>query len=292
MHPSVAHTPAPGRHRRKRAASSPPGGGFGHLAALRWKPRLAALLLAALAALACGPASQSAEPANYACQVVHAYPHDPLAFTQGLFYLNGFLYEGTGLEGQSSIRKVRLETGEVLQKRDLPEAYFGEGIVNWADSLLELTWSTQIGFVYGLSDFNPRRDFHYPGEGWGLTQDGRRIIMSDGTAQLRFWDPATLSETGRLTVTASGEPVTRLNELEWVRGEIYANVWQTERIARIDPATGKVTGWIDCRGLLSQADRTGQEDVLNGIAYDSEHDRLFVTGKRWPKLFEIRLVKQ
>ncbi len=253
---------------------------------------LLALVAAALAAAGCSPAPQSGEPPEYAYEVVHVYPHDPLAFTQGLFYLNGFLYEGTGLEGQSSIRKVRLETGEVLQRRDVPEAYFGEGIVNWNDTLLELTWTTQIGFVYGLTDFNPRRDFHYPGEGWGLTEDGKRIIMSDGSAQLRFWDPQTLEETGRITVTSAGEPVTRLNELEWVRGEIYANVWQTDRIARIDPANGKVTGWIDCHGLLSAADRTGQEDVLNGIAYDAQGDRLFVTGKKWPKLFEIRLVQR
>ena len=149
-----------------------------------------------------------------------------------------------------------------------------------------------MGFVYDLASFNSEREFHYAGEGWGLTQDGKRIIMSDGSAQLRFWDPRTLPETGRITVTADGEPVNRLNELEWVDGEIYANVWQTDRIARIDPASGKVTGWIDCKGLLSAADRTGQEDVLNGIAYDAKGGRLFVTGKKWPKLFEIRLVKR
>jgi glutaminyl-peptide cyclotransferase len=245
-----------------------------------------------LASYACGPASQAGDAPEYACEVVHAYPHDPLAFTQGLFYLDGFLYESTGLEGQSSIRKVRLETGEVLQKHEIPEAYFGEGIVNWNDNLLELTWTTQVGFVYGLASFDLRREFHYRGEGWGLTQDGKRIVMSDGTAQLRFWDPRTLAETGRITVTADGEPVTNLNELEWVRGEIYANVWKSDRIARIDPKSGKVTGWIDCKGLLGAANRTGQEDVLNGIAYDAKGDRLFVTGKRWPKLFEIRLVKR
>jgi glutaminyl-peptide cyclotransferase len=250
------------------------------------------VVIAALAACACGPVSQAGEPQEYGYEVVHVYPHDPLAFTQGLFYLDGFLYESTGLEGQSSIRKVRLETGEILQKHDIPEAYFGEGIVNWKDSLLELTWTTQVGFVYGLGDFNLLREFHYTGEGWGLTEDGKRIIMSDGSAQLRFWDPQSLSETGRITVTANGEPVKDLNELEWVQGEIYANVWRTDRIARIDPASGKVTGWIDCKGLLSAADRSGQEDVLNGIAYDAKGGRLFVTGKKWPKLFEIRLVKR
>ena len=188
---------------------------------------------------------------------------------------------------------MKLETGEVLQKRDVPEQYFGEGIVNWKDRLLEITWKAQMGFIYDLSSFTPKGQFEYSGEGWGLTQDGKRIIMSDGSAQIRFWDPETLRETGRITVTADGQPVTDLNELEWVRGEIYANIWQTERVARIDPATGKVTGWIDLRGLLSPQDYIPQRtDVLNGIAYDATSDRLFVTGKRWPKLFEIRLVKK
>ena len=250
------------------------------------------VVAAALAAYACGPASQAGAIPEYGYEVLHAYPHDPLAFTQGLFYLDGFLYESTGIEGQSSIRKVRLDTGEVLRKHDIPEAYFGEGIVNWNDRLIELTWTTQVGFVYGLAGFDLRREFHYPGEGWGLTQDGKRIIMSDGSAQLRFWDPETLRETGRITVTADGEPVKDLNELEWVEGEVYANVWQTNRIARIDPASGKVAGWIDCTGLLGAADRTGREDVFNGIAYDAKGGRLFVTGKKWPKLFEIRLVKR
>ena len=246
----------------------------------------------ALAGCACGPVGRAGEAPVYGYEVVHVYPHDPLAFTQGLFYLDGFLYESTGLEGQSSIRKERLETGEVLERHDIPEAYFGEGIVNWQDRLMELTWTTQVGFVYDLASFNPEREFHYTGEGWGLTQDGKRIIMSDGTAQLRFWDPETLAETGRITVTANGEQVKDLNELEWVDGQIYANVWQTDRIARIDPKSGDVVGWIDCKGLLSASDLRGQEDVLNGIAYDAKGGRLFVTGKKWPKLFEIRLVKR
>src|SRR5207248_10474595 len=229
---------------------------------------------------------------EYTYQVVHTYHHDPDAFTQGLLYLDGVLYEGTGLEGESSIRKVKLETGEVLQKRDVPEQYFGEGIVNWKDRLLEITWKAQMGFIYDLSSFTPKSQFEYPGEGWGLTQDGRRIIMSDGSAQLRFWDPETLKETGRITVTDEGRPVAELNELEWVKGEIYANVWQTERIARIDPKSGKVIGWINLHGLLTPADMTDLTDVLNGIAYEAKGDRLFVTGKRWPKLFEIKLVKK
>jgi glutamine cyclotransferase len=187
---------------------------------------------------------------------------------------------------------VRLETGEVLREREVPEQYFGEGIVNWKDRLLEITWQNQTGFIYNLATFAPQRQFSYTGEGWGLTQDGRRIIMSDGTAQLRFWDPETLQETGRVTVTADGRPVTELNELEWIKGEVFANVYQTDRIARIDPTSGKVVGWIDLTGLLGAADRLRQVDVLNGIAYDDKMDRLFVTGKLWPKLFEIRLVKK
>jgi glutaminyl-peptide cyclotransferase len=254
------------------------------------------ILIAAvlLAGCACSPASQAGGIPEYGYEVVHTYPHDPGAFTQGLFYLNGFLYEGTGLPGESSIRKVRLETGEVLQKRDVPDPYFGEGIIAWKDRLLELTWQAQAGFIYDLGTFAPRGGFQYPGEGWGLTQDGKRIIMSDGTPELRFWDPETLKELGRITVTDEGRPVKDLNELEWVKGEVYANIWQTDRIARIDPATGRVTGWISMAGLANPDGRYvgGEGDVLNGIAYDAKHDRLFITGKKWPKLFEIKLVKK
>jgi glutaminyl-peptide cyclotransferase len=228
------------------------------------------LLIAALAACACGPATEASGTPEYSYQIVHTFPHDPNAFTQGLVYLDGLLYEGTGLEEQSSIRKVKLETGEVLQKRDLPGEYFGEGIAIWKDRLLQLTWKAEKGFIYDLATFAPKGEFHYPGEGWGLTTDGKRIIMSDGTASLRFWDPETLNETGRVTVTDNGAQVAELNELEWVKGEIYANVWQTERIARIDPKSGKVVGWIDLHGLLTPADRTELTDVLNGIAYDAK----------------------
>jgi len=250
------------------------------------------IFLAVLASCACGPAAPAGVP-EYGYQVVHAYPHDPSAFTQGLLYLDGFLYESTGLEFQSSIRKVRLETGEVVQLFNIPQQYFGEGIINWKDRLIELTYKTQVGFVYDLGTFKLQKQFEYPGEGWGLAQDGKRIIMSDGTHELRFWDPETLKETGRLSVTEDGQPVKNLNELEWIKGEIYANIWGTEKIARIDPASGKVVGWINLAGLLEPADRkNSQPDVLNGIAYDAEHDRLFVTGKKWPKLFEIKLVKK
>ncbi len=246
---------------------------------------------AALTAFACGPASQAGGIPQYGYEVVHAYPHDPQAFTEGLLYLNGYLYESTGLNGQSSVRKVKLETGEVVQKRDVPEAYFGEGIVNWKDRLLELTWTTQVGFIYDLASFTPKGRFPYTGEGWGATQDGKRVIMSDGTPQLRFLDPATLRETGRVTVTGDSGPVKDINELEWVKGEVYANVWQTRKIVRIDPSTGKIVGSIDLTGILSPAEES-QTDVMNGIAYDSKGDRLFVTGKYWPKLFQIRLVRK
>jgi len=251
------------------------------------------VLAAALAACSCTPATEAGAIPEYTYQIVHTYPHDTGAFTEGLFYLNGFLYEATGKNGESSIRKVKLETGEVLQKHDLSEDYFGEGIINWKDNLYELTWQNQVGFIYDLNTFAPKGQFTYPGEGWSFTKDDHRIIMDDGTPQIRFWNPETLQETGRITVTADGQPVKYLNELEWVKGELFANIWETDRIARINPTTGKVVGWIDCTGLLPPAERTpGSDSVLNGIAYDAAGDRLFVTGKNWPKLFEIRLVRR
>lgn len=248
----------------------------------------------AIATYACAPVSQAGVP-EYTYEVVHTYPHDRTAFTEGLFYLDGFLYESTGIEGASSVRKVRLETGEVVQRHDLPSAYFGEGIIHWKDRLIQLTYKTEVGFVYNLSTFETERRFEYPGEGWAMTQDGKNIFMSDGTAQIRIWDPETLQELRRITVSDQGQPVPNVNELEWVKGEIYANIWETDRIARIDPATGRVVGWIDLAGLLNPNERiAGPEgtDVLNGIAYDAKGNRLFVTGKRWPKLFEIRLVRR
>jgi glutamine cyclotransferase len=237
-----------------------------------------------------GGIDQRGAPApTYSYKVVRSYPHDRQAYTQGLVYLDGFLYEGTGLKGQSNIRKVRLETGEVLQNKSIDDKYFGEGIAVVGAELIQLTWQTEIGFVYDLATFAPKRTFSFTGEGWGLTYDGTRLIMSDGTPTLRFLDPATLRETGRLPVKDGGRPVDELNELEIVKGEIFANVYQTQRIARISPKTGRVTGWIDLSGLLSPRDAAGT-DVLNGIAYDAAKDRLFVTGKLWPKLFEIQLV--
>ena len=235
------------------------------------------------------PARQSAATPTYGYRVVRSYPHDPQAFTQGLVYLEGVLYEGTGLKGRSSIRKVKLENGEVLQIRNVDERYFGEGIVVWQRNLIQLTWQSEVGFVYDRDTFEQARTFTYQGEGWGLTHDGSRLIMSDGTPYLRFLDPATLKPTGKLPVRDGNVLVDELNELEMVKGEIFANVWPTERIARISPKTGRVTGWIDLRGLLSPAE-AAQADVMNGIAYDAVGDRLFVTGKLWPRLFEIQIV--
>lgn len=226
----------------------------------------------------------------YGYQIQRVFPHDPRAFTQGLQYLDGFLYEGTGQHGQSSIRKVKLETGEVVQKRNIPAEHFGEGITVWKNDLIELTWQSHVAFVYDRQTFEPKKQFSYPGEGWGLTHDGTDLIMSDGTDQLRRLDPVTFAEKGRIRVTAAGAPLRNLNELEFVKGEIFANIWMTDQVARIAPDTGRVTGLLDLTGLLTASERA-RTDVLNGIAYDAEHDRLFVTGKWWPKLFEIKVVK-
>ena len=235
--------------------------------------------------------TQRASAPLFGYEVVRVYPHDPQAFTQGLVYADGgFFYEGTGLNGRSSIRRVRLDNGEVLKVQAIDQQYFGEGIAIWKDSLFELTWKHGIGFVYDRQTFERKGTFSYEGEGWGLTTDASHIIMSDGSAFLRFLDPATRKETGRIQVRDGTTPVERLNELEFVKGEILANVWQTDRIARISPKTGAVTGWIDLHGLLDPRDAAPPTDVLNGIAYDAAGDRLFVTGKLWPKLFEVEIV--
>jgi len=222
-------------------------------------------------------------------QIVRTYPHDTQAFTEGLVYRDGRLLESTG-RFPSDIRIVRLEDGVVLKRRQLDNAFFGEGIVDVGDRIVSLTWRNRLGFVWNGEDLSPVSAFSYEGEGWALTRDDHRLIMSDGTPELRFLDPVTLTETGRLLVTADGEPVERLNELEWVDGQIYANIWQTDRIARIDPATGHVVAWIDLTGLFPVSERVDPlDDVANGIAWDAEGRRLFVTGKNWPHLFEIRL---
>lgn len=235
------------------------------------------------------PAPASAPVLPYVVQ--HVYPHDAKAFTQGLEYADGVLYEGTGLNGASSIRKVDLATGRVVQKRDVSSRYFGEGITVWKSALVELTWDTGVAFVYDKTTFKPIRQFSYEGEGWGLTHDGTNLIMSDGSDRLRVLDPDTFAERRRIAVTDHGVPVRDLNELEFVRGQILANVWLTDRIARVDPETGHVTGWLNLEGLLVGREPLSANAVLNGIAYDEAHDRLFVTGKLWPRLFEIRIVE-
>jgi glutamine cyclotransferase len=240
------------------------------------------------------PIPNSGNPAEipvYGYRVVNSYPHDPDAFIQGLVFEDGIFYEGTGRRGQSTLRQVEVETGQVLQAINLPAEVFGEGITIFGDRIIQLTWQARTGFIYDKPNFEFLDIFRYPTEGWGITHDGQRLIMSDGTSTLYLWDLDTLEEIGRIQVEANGQPVARLNELEYINGEIFANVWQTDRIARIDPGTGQVVGWIDLTGLLSPADR-GQRtvDVLNGIAYDAENDRLFVTGKLWPRLYEIELV--
>jgi glutamine cyclotransferase len=222
-------------------------------------------------------------------RVVHTYPHDSSAFTQGLVMVDGMLYEGTGLNGRSSVRAVDLATGRVLQSVKVPSKYFGEGLTDWGSNLIELTWMAHRGFVYDRFSIRLIKTFKYKGEGWGLTHDSKNLIMSDGSPVLRFLDPVTFKVVRTLAVSDGGRPVKELNELEYIHGEIYANVWQTDRIARISPKTGEVVEWIDLSGLLGSEPRDGNA-VLNGIAYDQKHDRLFVTGKLWPKLFEIKLV--
>jgi len=224
-------------------------------------------------------------------EIVHTYPHDPRAFTQGLLYVDGHLYESTGLRGQSSIRMLDLNTGRVLQRYDLPADYFGEGLTDWGSTLVQLTWQAHKGFVYDRFSFALLRTFSYAGEGWGLTHDDKQLIMSDGTSYLRFLDPKSFRETRRIHVTTeNGQEIPDLNELEYVRGEIYANIWHSDRIARISPKTGKLLGWIDLNGLRDPSTTANPDAVLNGIAYDAKENRLFVTGKLWPKLYEIKVV--
>ena len=260
-----------------------------------WRKVISIFLLAGIVPLVALRASHAVQakrvkPPEYTFRIIHTFPHDSTAYTQGLVYHDGFLYEGTGLHGRSSLRKVRLETGEVIQKVDLDPKYFGEGITIFKDKVVQLTWQSELGFVYNLSDFHLLRQFSYSGEGWGLTTHGAEIFMSDGTAAIRVLDGNTLREKRRITVQDGNTPVTQLNELEFVQGQIFANVWRTDRIARISPQNGKVVGWIDLAGILSPVYRRDQDAVLNGIAYDAAGNRLFVTGKLWPSIFEIQLV--
>jgi glutamine cyclotransferase len=226
----------------------------------------------------------------YGYRVLKTFPHDPEAFTQGLFYHRGVLYESTGLLGKSTLRKVELITGRPIKIVRLPDYYFGEGVTAWREKIVQLTWRSRTAIVYDLAGLKPMETFPYGTEGWGITQDGKHLIMSDGTSFLTFRDPTSFKEIRRIQAHDQMGPVTMLNELEYIKGEIWANVYLTNRIARISPVTGQVTGWIDLQGLLPVKERTGKEDVLNGIAFDAERDRLWVTGKFWPKLFEIQLI--
>jgi glutaminyl-peptide cyclotransferase len=222
--------------------------------------------------------------------IVKTYPHDPEAFTQGLVFFDGFLYESTGLYGKSSLRKVDLETGAVLKIQRLAENVFGEGLTLWQGHLIQLTWRSGIALVYDLDSLQRVGEFHYRSEGWGLTHNGQSLIMSDGTAQLRFLDPDTFNEELRIEVRDQSLPIRNLNALAYVKGEIFANIWQQDTIAVISPTTGRVLGWIDLSMLRKALGPARDAEVLNGIAYDAARGRIFVTGKHWPKLFEIKLV--
>lgn len=259
---------------------------------MRWHG-VATIGLSAILATACQagvtPTPASAPVCGY--EVIASYPHDPNSYTQGLALDDERLFEGTGIRGRSTVREVDVVSGRVVRSVAIPDEHFGEGITIVDDRLYQLTWQSGKGFVYDVSSFARVDEFAYEGEGWGLTYDGQDLIMSDGTARLRFLEPETYLVARTLDVRADGEPVERLNELEYVNGEILANVWQTDDIARIDPDTGNVIAWIDLTGLPAPADRSDSAEVLNGIAYDMNADRLFVTGKLWPRLYEIRLAQ-
>lgn len=224
-------------------------------------------------------------------RIVKKYPHDPEAFTQGLVFANGFLYESTGLHGKSSLRQVELETGRIVKKYELPSQYFAEGLTLWDRSLIQLTWKSEKGFVYNANSFSVEREFSYSGEGWGLTHDGKSLIMSNGTEELIFLDPAKLVKQRSVQVLDRGRPVRLLNELEYIKGEIFANIWHEDLVARISPKTGEVTGWIDMSSLRKELPPGSNAEALNGIAFDAKKDRIFVTGKLWPLLFEIEIIK-
>jgi glutamine cyclotransferase len=238
------------------------------------------------------PAPAPPEVAHYRYKVVKIYPHDRRSYTQGLVYEDGFLYEGTGLYGQSAIYKRDFQTGKTIKMLRLPEKYFGEGITIFGDKLIQLTWQSNVGFVYKKDTFTPLSEFKYPMEGWGLTHDGKRLILSDGTPTLRFLDPNTYAETGRIEVRDQGRPVESINELEFIDGSVYANIWRTDQIAIIDPKTGRVTGWIDLAGLYAFPADDQDDRVLNGIAYLPKTKHLLVTGKCWPTLYEIELIPE
>jgi glutamine cyclotransferase len=256
--------------------------GCGRNAPVHAENRESSLSIPAIPATASGPVA-------YTYEVIGSFPHDRAAFTQGLVFRDGVFLESTGLYRESTLREVEPKTGRVLKQVALPPEIFAEGLVVLGGRAYQLSWQNHRGFVYDADTFRLEREFTYEGEGWGLATDGHSLILSDGTSQIRFLDPATFKVTRTIDVSMAGQPVANLNELEWVRGEIFANVWQTNRVVRIDPTNGKVHGFIEFTGLLPTAERTATTDVLNGIAYDPEADRLFITGKRWPKIFEVRL---
>ena len=237
-----------------------------------------------------GPAPTLYAPVQQ-IRIVQTLPHDPAAFTQGLLCSGGFFYESTGLYGKSTIRKVDILTGRVLHQAPLEPEYFGEGLAEWRGRLVQLTWKTHRGFVYSMDSFAREIEFTYPTEGWGLTHDAASLIMSDGTSRLYFLDPESFREKRQLGIMDGPDPVTNLNELEMIHGEIWANIWKQDLIARISPESGKVIAWLDLSGLRDELPLVQQIDVLNGIAYDAEKDRIFVTGKLWPKVFQIEIVE-
>lgn len=271
---------------------------------LIFKARLVLILALSVAGLQCNAGANSGPPVNtganntpavvakHGYQVVNAYPHDTGAFTQGLIFVDGKLYEGTGQEGRSSLREVELQSGRVLKKVEVPMPFFAEGITLLNGKIYQLTWQHQIGFIYNAQTLQKTGEFPYTGEGWGITNDGHSLIISDGSNRLKFLDPDSFRVTKTIAVADGGTRVNQLNELEYVNGEIYANIWHDQRIVTIDPQNGRVTGWIDLSGLLQPGAVSDEEAVLNGIAYDQASGRLFVTGKLWPQLFEIKIKRQ
>jgi glutamine cyclotransferase len=233
-------------------------------------------------------------PANtapiYSYEVVAKYPHSTSNYTEGFFYLDGMFFEGTGLAGHSAVIATDPQTGNTIKRREIPSQYFGEGIVDWGPNIYEWTWKSHVCFVYSRATLQPVKQFTYAGEGWGMTRTAKEIVTSDGSATLRFRDPETFQETRHILVTDGNKVIDNLNELEFIKGEIYANIWHSDMIARISPIDGHVIAWIDLTGLMPASQRIDAESVLNGIAYDSQHDRIFVTGKQWPTIFEIKVV--
>lgn len=269
------------------SVSQPP---FAPARTIRWV--LLGVVIVGVVGLGAWVSGRDGAPQAYVAQVVNDYPHDADAYSQGLIFVDGTLYEGTGKYGQSTLRRVDLKTGGVQQQISLSNRVFGEGITAWDDTIIQLTWKANVGLIYDRKTFELRQKFRYSGEGWGITHDGRNLIISDGSPTLRFLDPKTFHVVRRLSVRSGGSRIRHLNELEFVNGEILANVWYKDYIVRISPASGEVTGYIDLSRLWPQSQRPDKEAVLNGIAYDKVGKRLFVTGKNWPRLYEIRLVAQ